>query len=108
MLSEEMKENIKRHYGSSDEDLQDLGVIMDALADLDKVEDLKRTMETMKLENDQALKKLDDTWRTRYRERFFDGDVSVPDLVDIADPDEEDPADITLEDYLNGLQQEKN
>ena len=84
MLSEEMKENIKRHYGNSDEDLKDLGDIMDALKDLDK------------------------SWRDRYRERFFDGDVSIDDVVRLENDGDEapDPADISIEDYIADMMKE--
>lgn len=102
MLSSEMRDNIKRHYGDSDEDLKDLGEIMDALNGLDELEATKRNLETANLEHDKALKALDESWRKRYRERFFEGDVSIPDLVD-DDPDNDvdDPSDITIEEYLN-------
>lgn len=106
MISEEMKENIKRHYGNSDEDLADLGAVMDALADLDKLEDIKRELETARLEADQKLKDLDNTWRNRYRERFFDGDVETPDLVDV-ETEEELPEDISIEEYLAEIEKEK-
>lgn len=100
MITAEMKENIKRHYGETDEDLKDLAEIMDALEDVDKLEELKTALETAKLEMDKALKDLDAQWRTRYRERFFDGDVGTP----IIDPEIEDekpePEDITIEDYI--------
>ena len=110
MIPAEIKENIKKHYGDSDDDLKDLGEIMDALTDLENVETLKRNMETMKAENDKALKDLDDKWRARYRERFFDGDVSVPDfdLDDDKDDDgEPDPEDISIDDYLEEMMNEK-
>lgn len=108
MLSEEMKENIKRHYGNSDEDLKDLGDIMDALKDLDELESLKRDLETSKLEADQKLKDLDKSWRDRYRERFFDGDVSIDDVVRLENDGDEapDPADISIEDYLADMMKE--
>ena len=105
---EEMKENIKRHYGNSDEDLKDLGDIMDALKDLDELESLKRDLETSKLEADQKLKDLDKSWRDRYRERFFDGDVSIDDVVRLENDGDEapDPADISIEDYLADMMKE--
>ena len=108
MLSEEMKENIKRHYGNSDEDLKDLGDIMDALKDLDELESLKRDLETSKLEADQKLKDLDKSWRDRYRERFFDGDVSIDDVVRLENDGDEapDPEDISIEDYLADMMKE--
>jgi hypothetical protein len=81
--------------------LKDLGEIMDALKDLEELEVTKRNLETSNLEHEKALKSLDDSWRKRYRERFFDGDVSVPDFVDDDINSEDDPADISIEDYLN-------
>lgn len=103
MVTDELKENIKRHYGSSDEDLADLAVVMDALQDIDKIEDLKRDLETAKLEAEQALKNLDESWRDRYRARFFDGDVAVPDIIDIENTDEDTPEEITIEDYIDEI-----
>lgn len=102
MISDELKENIKRHYGDSDDDLRDLGAIMDSLEDLDKVEAMKTQIQTMTVENDRKLKELDDSWRKRYRERFFDGDVSIP---DIEEPDDEvrDAEDITIDEYLASI-----
>lgn len=107
MIKEEIKESIKKHYGDSDEDLAELGLIMDALADIDKVDEIKTALETAKLENEKALKDLDKSWRERYRERFFDGDVVNPIIGDdgIGD-DEEDPEDITIEDYVEELKKE--
>ena len=107
MIKEEIKESIKKHYGDSDEDLQELGLIMDALADIDKVDEIKIALETAKLENEKALKDLDKSWRERYRERFFDGDVVNPTLADDGiDEGEEDPEDITIEDYVEELKKE--
>lgn len=104
MISEELKENIKRHYGSTDEDLQDLAAVMDALQDLDKVEDLKTQLQTVTLQAEQKVKELDETWRNRYRERFFDGDIVTPELADPADdPAEPDPEDITIDEYLENI-----
>lgn len=106
MLTSEMRENIKRHYGDSDEDLKDLGEIMDALNGLDELETVKRNLETSNLEHDKALKNLDESWRKRYRERFFDGDVSIPDLVD-DESEEESEQDITIEDYIANFMNSK-
>lgn len=100
MLSNELRENIKRHYGDTDEDLKDLGDVMDALKDLDELDTIKVNLQTANLEHEKALKDLDESWRKRYRERFFDGDVSIPDLVD--DEEKEDaPEDISIEEYLS-------
>lgn len=106
MLSNEMRDNIKRHYGDTDDDLKDLGEIMDALKDLDELETIKRNLETSNLEHEKALKNLDDSWRKRYRERFFDGDVSIPDFVD-EEQDEDNPEDISIEDYINDFIKER-
>lgn len=106
MISEELKENIKRHYGDSDEDLRDLGAIMDSLEDLDKVEAMKTQLQTMTIESDRKLKELDDSWRKRYRERFFDGDVTVPDIEE-PDSDERDAEDITIDEYLESIKENK-
>ena len=107
MITEELKENIKKHYGNSDEDLKDLGQVMDALDGVDEVENLKRQLETSKIENEAALKKLDAEWRDRYRERFFDGDVTVPDVVDPLSDDSDDAEDVTIEDYIEIMKKEK-
>lgn len=108
MLSEEIKENIKRHYGSSDEDLADLGAVMDALQDMDKIEDLKRKLETQQLESEKKLSDLDKSWRDRYRERFFDGDVSIPDIADLEDEsDARQPEDISIEEYIAKIEKEE-
>lgn len=103
MISEELKENIKRHYGSTDEDLKDLADVMDALTDLDRVEDIKSRLETVTLESEKKLKELDNTWRARYRERFFDGDVMTPELIDATETDEPEPEDISIEEYLETI-----
>jgi hypothetical protein len=108
MVTEELKENIKRHYGTSDEDLTDLAVVMDALDDLDKLEEIKSKLETVTLESEQKLKDLDQRWRDRYRERFFDGDVDV-NLDDDLDPEDETNKieDITIDDYVEEMRKEK-
>lgn len=103
-ITEEMKENIKRHYGETDEDLKDLAAVMDALNDLEAVEDLKRSLETAKLESEKALKDLDASWRTRYRERFFDGDVTTPDIVDLDAEADDEPENITIEEFLKEME----
>lgn len=106
MLTSEMRENIKRHYGDSDEDLKDLGDIMDALNGLDELETVKRNLETANLDHEKAMKDLDDSWRKRYRERFFDGEVSIPDLVD-EENDDKDDEEISIESYLADFMNEK-
>lgn len=106
MLTAEMKENIKRHYGDTDEDLKDLAEIMDALEDVEKVDELKTALETAKLEMDKALKDLDTEWRTRYRERFFDGDVGTPLIDPEGEDDKPEPEEITIEDYIEEMKKE--
>ena len=106
MVTEELKENIKKHYGSSDEDLRDLGEVMDALSGVDELENMKRELETAKIKADEALKKLDEEWRNRYRERFFDGDVTVP-VVEDFDDVETEADDVTIEDYIEEIKKEK-
>ena len=106
MVTEELKENIKKHYGSTDEDLKDLGQVMDALSGVDEVEQLKRQLETSKLESEQALKKLDDEWRNRYRERFFDGDVTTPVIEDDPSLPGNEAEDVTIEDYIKTISKE--
>lgn len=106
MISEELKENIKRHYGDSDEDLRDLGEIMDSLEDLDKLEQIKTQLQTITLESEKKLRELDENWRKRYRERFFDGDVVIPDVEE--EPSEsEDAEDITIEEYLETMKEKR-
>lgn len=106
MLTSEMRDNIKRHYGDSDEDLKDLGEIMDALKDLEELDTYKRNLETSNIEHEKALKNLDESWRKRYRERFFDGEVSIPDFVD-EEGQEDLPEEITIEDYLKEFKNER-
>lgn len=103
MLSDEMKDNIRRHYGDSDSDLADLGAIMDALKDLDKLDELKRELEAARLENDKALKDLDANWRARYRERFFDGDTAIPELNPISEDETDEQEEITIDEYLDSI-----
>lgn len=103
MVTEELKENIKRHYGSTDEDLADLAQVMDAITDIDKLEAIKAELETAKLDAEQKLKALDTEWRNRYRERFFDGDVTV-DFGDDPTPEEDHAEeDISIEEYLDEM-----
>ena len=106
MALEELKENIKKHYGTSDEDLKDLGEIMDALANIDKVEELQTELETVKLDAEKKIKDIDNEWRNRYRERFFDGDVTVDFKEDLA-ADEDTVDEVSIEEYLNDLKNEK-
>lgn len=106
MPKEEIYEIIKKRFGTSDEDLQDLGTIMDALDGIDRAETLEQEIANLKLENDKALRDLDNAWRDRYRERFFTGDADISDLVEKmenADTEGELDAEITIDEYLNRL-----
>lgn len=106
-MLEELKENIKRHYGDTDEDLKDLAEVMDAIKDVENVAAIKAELETAKLEAEKALKDLDTEWRNRYRARFFAGDVETPDLVDLENTDAKEPEEITIEEYLEEITKEK-
>lgn len=104
MPKEEIYEIIKKRFGTTDEDLKDLGTIMDALTGIEKAETLEQEIANMKLENDKAIRDLDNAWRTRYRERFFTGDADLSDLVDkmdIPDPENDADSEITIDEYLN-------
>lgn len=103
---EELYDIIKKRFGTSDEDLSDLGVVMDALDTIEKAETLEVQMSNLKLENEKALKDLDSAWRERYRERFFTGDSDISDLIDRMEEKaekEEAAADISIEEYLSNL-----
>lgn len=106
MPKEELYEIIKKRFGTSDEDLHDLGTIMDALDGIEKAETLEQEIANLKLENDKALRDLDNAWRDRYRERFFTGETDISDIVDkmeAADSEGEVDAEITIDEYLNRL-----
>ena len=106
MPKQELYEIIKKRFGTSDEDLADLGTIMDALDGIEKAETLEQEIANMKIANDKALRDLDNAWRDRYRERFFTGDSDISDLVDKmeeTDSKGELDADITIDEYLNRL-----
>lgn len=106
MAKEELYEIIKKRFGNSDEDLNDLGIVMDALSSIDRAETLEQEIANVKLESDQKLRDLDNAWRDRYRERFFTGDSDITDIVqrmESADSTGETEAEITIEDYLNRL-----
>ena len=108
MEKEKVIEIVKKKFGTSDEDLEDLGVIMDALEGIDKADYLEKEIANLKVENEKALKDLDETWRTRYRDRFFNGDTGIEDVIDKLEnnEDEKTPIDITLEDYLEEIKKE--
>ena len=106
MPKEEIYEIIKKRFGTSDEDLADLGKIMDALDGIDKAETLEQEIANNKLEYEKQLKDLDNKWRDRYRERFFTGDTDVTDIIqkmEDADDKGEEAEEITIDDYLNRL-----
>lgn len=110
MKKAEVIEIIKKRFGTSDEDLKDLEVIMDALEGLERADFLEQELATMKIENEKALKDLDETWRNRYRDRFFAGDVAFEDVVDkLENPSEKEDAneDISVEEYLEELTKEE-
>lgn len=108
MEKDKVIEIVKKKFGTSDEDLQDLGVIMDALEGVERADYLEKEIANLKAENEKALKDLDETWRTRYRDRFFNGDTGIEDVIDkIENPeDEKTPIDITLEDYIEEIKKE--
>lgn len=50
---------------------------------------------------EQKYKELDETWKKRYRHRFFSGsDGGTPNSLDIKEKDEYDPTEITVEDLF--------
>ena len=108
MEKDKVIEIVKKKFGTSDEDLQDLGVIMDALEGVERADYLEKEIANLKVENEKALKDLDETWRTRYRDRFFNGDTGIEDVIDkLENPeDEKTPMDITLEDYIEEIKKE--
>jgi len=110
MKKDEVIEIIKKRFGTSDEDLKDLEVIMDALEGIDRADFLEQELATMKIENEKALKDLDETWRNRYRDRFFAGDAGFEDVIDkLENPDEKDEAneDLTIDEYLEELEKDE-
>lgn len=108
MVTQEIKDNIRKHYSDTDQDLKDLEEIMAALDGMDKVEQLKSELETSRLEADKRVKELDQSWRTRYRERFFDGDASTGDLFTDPDTDsEDDKLSGSIDDFLSEMNNRK-
>ena len=110
MKKAEVIEIIKKRFGTSDEDLKDLEVIMNALEGLERADFLEQELANMKIENEKALKDLDETWRNRYRDRFFAGDVAFEDVIDkLENPAEKEDAneDISIEEYLEELTKEE-
>jgi len=108
MDKEKLIEIIKKRFGDSDEDLSDLEVVMDALDGIERADYLEQEMANIKEENEKALKDLDATWRKRYRDRFFNGDSGLEEVIDKLEDEqrEEDNADISLEDYIEELKEE--
>jgi hypothetical protein len=103
MAKEEIYEIIKKRFGTSDEDLNDLGIIMDALDGIDKAETLEQEIANNKLEYEKQLKDLDNKWRDRYRERFFTGDSDITDVIQKMEENDskgEEAEEITIDDYL--------
>ena len=58
MKKAEVIEIIKKRFGTSDEDLKDLEVIMNALEGLERADFLEQELANMKIENEKALKDL--------------------------------------------------
>lgn len=108
MEKDKVIEIVKKKFGTSDEDLQDLGVIMDALEGVERADYLEKEIANLKADNEKALKDLDETWRIRYRDRFFNGDSGIEDVIDKLEnsEDEKTPMDITLEDYIEEIKKE--
>lgn len=108
MEKEKVIEIIQKRFGTSDEDLADLEVVMDALEGIEKADYLETEIANIKLETEKALKDLDDTWRKRYRDRFFNGDSDVEEIIDKLETEdrEDDATDITLEEYLEEIKKE--
>lgn len=103
MKKDEVIEIIKKRFGTSDEDLQDLDTIMTALDGIDKAEYLENQIAIERSENEKKLKDLDDAWRKRYRDRFFAGDTDISDVVDKmeeAQEEKEDASEITIDEFL--------
>ncbi len=109
MEKEKVIKIIKKRFGDSDEDLADLEIIMDAIEGIDRADYLEREIATVKLENEKALADLDATWRKRYRDRFFNGDSDLEDVIDRMETDEREAenAEITLEEFIDELREEK-
>lgn len=110
MKKAEVIEIIKKRFGTSDEDLKDLEIIMDALEGIERADFLEQEIATMKIENEKALKDLDETWRNRYRDRFFAGDAGFEDIIDkLENPAEkaDENEDISIDEYLEELTKEE-
>lgn len=101
---EEIIEIVRKRFGTSDEDLHDLGVVMDALDTIERADSLEQQIANDKLAHEKALRDLDNAWRDRYRERFFKGDTDVSDIFDALDEKDEEKAEdaetITIDEYL--------
>lgn len=104
MKKEEVVEILKKRFGTSDEDLADLDTLMTAFEGIERAEYLENQIATERLEHDKALKELDDTWRTRYRERFFTGDSDVSAVIDKLENTHDDVTgeseELTIDEYL--------
>lgn len=106
MNKEEVLDIIKKRFGTSDEDLQDLDTIMTALDGIERADFLEQEVANQKIEYEQKISDLDQAWRNRYRERFFNGDTDISDLVEKMEEKsekEEEAADITIDEYLARL-----
>lgn len=109
MEKDKLIEIIKKRFGDSDEDLADLEVVMDALDGIERADYLEQEMANMKQENEKALSDLDKAWRKRYRDRFFNGDTGVEEIIDKLETEERNEAgeEISLEDFIEELKEEK-
>lgn len=108
MEKEKVIEIIKKRFGTSDEDLSDLEIVMDAFNGIERADSLEKEIANVKLENEKALKDLDDTWRKRYRDRFFNGESDFEEVVDKLENDEKEEVgeDISIEEFLDEITKE--
>lgn len=106
MNKSDVMDIIKKRFGTSDEDLNDLDTIMTALEGIDRADFLEQEVANQKIEYEKKLSDLDQAWRDRYRDRFFNGDTDISDLVEKMEEKEEreeETADITIDEYLSRL-----
>lgn len=107
----EIYEIIKKRFGTTDEDLQDLGTIMDALDGIEKADYLEQEIANQKIEYEKKLSDLDQAWRDRYRERFFNGEADVSDLIEKMEEKQEkdeETEEISIDEYLDRLDEKGN
>lgn len=100
---------IKKRFGDSDEDLQDLEIVMDALNENDNYEALKTEYDEYKISSEKAFADNDAAWRKRYRDRFFDGETAEDILLETEDHDDAREDDVyTIDDFLIDMEKENN